>query len=158
MENFSDTLLEDWMNNDPELLALLEEIDLQAETEAERARIAFHKLAEKYNLPKYPDDVNETEDIDGLDVDAPISLYEALGKIKFVDPNPDTLKSNVLMAAYLSKNNYEPLIEEELEDYLGGDALAGLGFKGEDIDVEMIPIRKGESWFDKGCTFFVKEE
>lgn len=160
MEKYSDTSLDDWMNDDPELLVLLKEIDLQAETEIERAEIAFHKLAEKYNLLKFPSDTieSETQESEDFDFQDSTSMYEALGKIKFANPDPVNIKSNVLLAAYLVKNGFEPLIDEEVDNYLEGDELAGLGFKGEGIDVEMIPIKAGESWFDKGCTLFIKEQ
>jgi hypothetical protein len=159
MVKYSDTLLEDWVHEDSGLLKLLEEIELQAESDCERAEIAFHKLAEKYSLPKYPDDCSngELEDDDDNDFQDLVSMYEVLGKLKFANPDPLQIKSNVLLAAYLVKNDYEPMIDDELEKYLAGDELAGLGFKGEGIAVEMIPIRKGESWFDKGCTLFIKK-
>lgn len=159
MEKFSNSPLEDWINSDSELLKLLEYIDLQAETDLERAKIAFHKLAEKYSLPKYPDDIDdrETQQVADFHLYNPISMYEVLGKIKFADKNPENIKSNVLMAAYLIKNKYEPLIDDELDKYLGDDELNGFGYKGEGIDVEMIPVKQDESWFDKGCVFFTKE-
>lgn len=159
MEKYSNTPLEDWMNEDPGLLELLKEIDLQGKNEIERAEIAFHKLAEKNNLLKFPSDAieSETEESDDFDSQDSTSMYEVLGSIKFANPDPANIKSNVLWAAYLVKNGFEPLIDEALEKYLGDDELAGLGFKGEGIDVEIIPIRKGESWFDKGCTLFIKE-
>lgn len=105
MEKFSNSPLEDWINNDSELLELLNHIDLQAETDIERAKIAFHKLAEKYSLPKYPDDIDdrETQHFADFHLYNPISMYEVLGKIKFADKNPENIKSNVLLAAYLIK-------------------------------------------------------
>lgn len=48
--------------------------------------------------------------------------------------------------------------DDELDTYLGDDELSGFGYKGKSVDVEMIPIRNGESWFDKGCVYFIKEE
>ena len=159
MEKFSETPLEDWINNDSELSSLLQQIELEGKSEYERAKIAFHKLAEKYNLPKYPDDVEERQTLQVGDFHPydPISMYEILGKIKFADKNSENIKSNVLLAAYLIKNKYEPIIDEELDEYLGDNELAGFGYRGEDIVVEMIPIKIGESWFEKGCTFFIKE-
>jgi len=159
MEKFSENPLQDWIDSDPKLSKLLENIELQAENDQERARIAFHKLAEMYKLPKFPDDVHEreTEQVADLHLYDPISMYEVLGKIKFADNNPENIKSNVLLAAFLIKNKFEPLIDEELNKYLDNDELAGFGYNGEDIAVEMIPIKTNESWFDKGCTFFIKE-
>lgn len=151
--------LQEWIDTDHELADLLTEIEAMADSEYEQAQIAFHKLAEKYQLPKYPDDVEEQEMRQFADFHlyCPESMYEVLGKIRFADPNPHNIKSNVLLAAYFMKNGLEPFIEEELDLYLGDDTLAGFGYKGEDIDVEMVPVKKGESWFDKGCTYFIKE-
>lgn len=159
MEKFSETPLEDWIESDSDLKELLVSIEQEANSDIERARIAFHKLCDKYNLPKYPDDLDsrETESVGDFHLHDPISVYEVLGKIKFTNNNPEEIKSNVLFAAYLVKNKYEPLIDDELDEYLGEGELLGFGYKGEDIDVEMIPIKVGESWFEKGCTFFVKE-
>lgn len=159
MENFSGTPLEDWINSDPKLLELLENIELEADTDIERAKIAFHKLAEMYDLPKYPDDLEERETIQIADFHfyEPISMYEVLGKIKFADMDLLHIKSHVLMAAYLIKNKYEPLIDSELDEYLGNDMLSGFGYKGKDVDVTLIPVKVGESWQEKGCTYFIKE-
>ncbi len=150
--------LEDWINTDYKLSQLLSEIEAIASSECEQAQIAFHRLAENYNLPKYPDDVKDRETIQVADSHLynPISIYEVLGKIKFVDKNLQNLKSNVLLAAYLIINNLEPFIDEELDKFLGNNQLSGFGYKGVDVDVEMIPIKVGESWFEKECEFFTK--
>ena len=140
--------LQNWINTDSELNNLLAEIDSEVFSEFEKAKIAFHKLSDKYNLPKYPDNINEK---------APISMYEVLGKLKFVENISENLKSNVLYAAYLILNKLEPEIDDELEAYLKDEQLAGFGYKGEDVDVEMIPIKVNESWFDKGCIFFTRK-
>ena len=139
---------------------ILNEIETSCHSENEKARMAFHRLAETYNLSKYPDDVlnRETIQVTDFHLYEPISMYEVLAKIKFSDKNSNNLKSNVLMAAFLMVNKFEPLIDEELEDFLGNEKLYGFGYKGEDIDVELIPIKVGESWFDFGCKLFIKNE
>ncbi|HLO72860.1 MAG TPA: hypothetical protein VK164_02905 [Flavobacterium sp.] len=160
MEKYNETNpLENWISTDNKLSQMLSEIETVSNSEQEQAKIAFHRLAENYNLPKYPDDVQDRETIQVADFHLynPISIYEVLGKIKFVDKNLQNLKSNVLLAAYLIINNLEPFIDEELDEFLGNNQLSGFGYKGEDVDVEMIPIIEGESWFEKGCTFFTKE-
>lgn len=153
----SETITE-WINSDTELNKLLTDIDTKVIEEYEKAKIAFHRLAEKYNLPKYPDDIEDRETIQVADFHLynPISIYEVLGKIKFVDKNLQNLKSNVLLAVYLILNKLEPFIDEELDEFIGNNQFSGFGYKGKDIDVEMIPIIKGESWFDKGCSYFTK--
>ena len=159
MEKFSQTPLEDWINSDSELSRILEKIELESKTDIERARIAFHTLAEKYSLPKYPDDVFDRETVQVADFHFydPISLYEVLGQINFSEPSQTDIKSKVLMAVFLVKNKFEPIFDEQLDEYLGEDELFGFGYKGEDIDVEMIPVKVGESWFELGCTYFTRD-
>jgi hypothetical protein len=160
MEKYNETNpLENWINTDYKLSQLLSEIEAIASSEYEQAQIAFHRLGENYNLPKYPDDVQDRETMQVADSHLynPISIYEVLGKIKFVDKNLQNLKSNVLLAIYLTLNKLEPIIEDELDEFLGDNQLSGFGYKGDDVGVEMIPIKVGESWFEHGCNFFTKE-
>lgn len=160
MENYNElNPLENWISTDNKLSHLLAEIEAIASSEYEQAQIAFHRLAENYNLPKYPDDVKDSEAMQVADFHlySPISIYEVLGKIKFVDKDIQNLKSNVLLAAYLIINNLEPFIDEELGKFLGNNQLSGFGYKGEDVYVEMIPIIEGENWFEKNCVFFTKK-
>lgn len=147
-----------WIESDKDLLQFLQQIDQDGQTEEERAEIAFHRLAERYNLPKYPDDVASRETIMKGDwhLYDPLSLYETLGQAKFGDKEND-IKGNVLMAAYIMINGLCAIIDEEVDEYIGEGMLLGYGYKGENSQVEMIPIKKGESWAEKGCTYFVKE-
>lgn len=85
---------------DYKLSEMLSEIEAITNSEEKQAQIVFHRLAENYNLPKYPDDVQDRETIQVADFHLynPISIYEVLGKIKFVDKDVKNLKSNVLLA------------------------------------------------------------
>lgn len=151
MEKYSKlNSLESWISTDYKLSQLLSDIEAITNSEQEQAQIAFHRLAENYNLPKFPDDVESNDLYYG------VSIYEILGKIKFVDKNLKNLKSNVLFAAYLIINKKEPIIDEEFDEFLENNQLTGFGYKGQDVDVEMIPIIKGESWFEKDCIYFTK--
>ena len=60
-----------------------------------KARIAFHKLAETYNLPNYTVDVLNRETVQVIDFHLykPASMYEVLAKVKFSDKNSNNLKS-----------------------------------------------------------------
>lgn len=157
--NINNPLL-DWINNDKELYNIIQEIENSTNSEYEKAKVAFDKLANYYNLPKFIDDVKDrdTIQIDDKHLYDPISMYEVLAKIKFSDKNPDNLKSNVLMTAYLMINKFEPIIDEELENFLGDEEFLGFGYKGENVDVELIPVKVGESWFDLGCKVFIINE
>lgn len=156
----SNNLLLDWINSDSKLESLLKQIDSQTESEYEKASIAFDKLSELYEFPKYPSDVasREMEQVGDFHFYSPTSMYEVLGKLKFTKNQTEELKSTVLLAAYLIKNKLEPDISDELDTYIGNSELLGFGYKHDGIDVEMIPIKRGESWFDKGCVYFTKVE
>ena len=148
--------LENWILVKPLLRQLLQKIDEEGKTEKDRASMAFHKLADFFNLPKYPEDIEERDmiQVDDYHFYEPISMYEALGNLKFANSDEADIKSNVLLAAYLVYNKLEPLIDEELDKFLGDEELTGFCYKENDSEVELIPIKKGESWFDKGCKYF----
>lgn len=162
MEKFEleDNFLENWVFANPQLHQLLQKIDEEGKTEKERAAMAFHKLADFFNLPKYPEDIKDRDliQVDDYHLYEPISMYEALGNLKFANNNEADLKSNVLLAAYLVYNKLEPFIDEELDVFLGDHELGGFGYIENDINVVMIPIKKGESWFEKGCKYFTRKE
>lgn len=159
MENYNNNYLQDWIDSDAPLRKLLATIDEEETTDIEKARKAFYALADLYNLPKFPDDIEDREEI-MVKADhfyEPVSMYEVLAKVKFAEKNLLNIKSNVLTAAYLIINYAEPLIDDELEEYLNEEELEGFGYKGEDVGVELIPIKYGENFNDLGCTYFIKE-
>ncbi|UQD55607.1 hypothetical protein [Flavobacterium sp. K5-23] len=150
--------LQEWINTDAKLSKILKEIESQTKSHKEQANIAFHTLCEEYELPKYPDDIESREMIQVVDYHFydPISVYEQLGIIRFTDQKEEDIRSQVLMAIFLVKNKLEFLFDDELDEYMGEDDLQGFGYKGEDIEVEMKPIKIGQSWFELGCTYFTK--
>jgi hypothetical protein len=158
-KDLTNNTIQDWINSDKKLSGILTEIENLTKSEEEQALIAFHRLSDEYNLPKYPDDVKDREMIQVADwhLYTPLSVYEQLGIVKFSYPIVDK-KSLVLLSVYLINNKLEAYFDEQLELFLGEDELLGFGYKGQDTEVEMIPIKVGESWFDKGCIYFTKEE
>ena len=154
----SDNPIQDWIENDKKLSKILLEIEKQTNSHTEQANIAFHRLSKEYQLPKYPDDVDEREMVQVADYHlySSISVYEQLGIIRFSDSEEKDIRSQVLMAIFLVKNKLECIFDEDLDAFLGKNELQGFGYKGEDTDVEMIPVKVGESWFDLGCTYFTK--
>lgn len=125
-----------------------------------KARIAFHKLIETYNLPNYTVDVINRETVQVIDFHLykPASMYEVLAKVKFSDKNSNNLKSNFHMVAFLMVNKFEPIIDEKLEDFLGNEKLYGFGYKGEKYCCTVISKKVNESWFDLGCKMFIKNK
>ena len=116
--------------------------------------LAFNKLSEKYKLPKYIDDIQSDKSTFFKSYNT--SVYEQLGKLKFLE-DEIYIKNHVLMAIYLVKNKLEINLDEKLIASTGNKEILGFGYKGKDIEVEMIPVKKGESWFELGCDYFIKE-
>lgn len=150
--------LQEWIDTDAKLSEILKEIESQTKSHKEQANIAFHRLCEEYELPKYTDDIESREMIQVADYHFydPISVYEQLGIIKFTDQKEEDIRSQVLMAIYLVKNKLELIFDDELDEFIGEADLQGFGYKGEDIEVEMKPIKIGQSWFELGFTYFTK--
>jgi hypothetical protein len=75
-----ENLLQTWIDTDNQLSKILNEIETSCHSENEKARMAFHRLAETYNLSKYPDDVlnRETIQVTDFHLYEPISMYEVL--------------------------------------------------------------------------------
>jgi hypothetical protein len=88
----------------------------------------------------------------------PISTYEQIAQLKFANPENNDPRYLVLTAAYLIHHKLVIDLSQELGNFLGEDELQGFGYRGEDIlAAELIPVKKGESWFELGCTYFTKE-
>jgi len=125
----------------------------------DQAMKALSYLAERYHLPLNPLDIKDRDWEDAGDSwYLPISIFEQIAQLKFVEPENNDLRYLVLNSAYLIRHKLQIDMSQELGQFLGEEELQGLGYRGEDIfDAEMIPVKKGESWSDLGCTFFIKE-
>ena len=65
--DLTNNTIQDWINSDKKLSGILTEIENLAKSEEEQASIAFHRLSDEYNVPKYPDDVKDREMIQVAD-------------------------------------------------------------------------------------------
>lgn len=151
--------LEEWVDSDQNLNEKTTELFESNLPVEEQAREALNYLIKNYYLAEMPLDL---EDREGVVVNGtiyqPISIYEQIAQLKFANPENNDPRYLVLNAAYLIHHKLVIDLSQELGEYLGKDEMQGLGYRGEDIlEAELIPIKKGESWFDKGCTFFTKE-
>ena len=151
--------LEEWVESEnglSEKLTIWYESHLSPE---EQARKALNHLMESYDLPQFPMDIDERDWEDAGDSwYLPISIFEQIAQLKFVEPENNDLRYLVLNSAYLIRHKLQIDMSQELGQFLGEEELQGLGYRGEDIfDAEIIPVKKGESWSDLGCTFFIKE-
>ena len=151
--------LEEWVESESELkrkITELYESELSPEAQA-RELLAY--LVASYKLSLTPMEVEDREWQDAGDSwYPPISMLEQVAQLKFVEPENNDPRYLVLNAAYLIHNKLIIDLAPEMDEYLGNDELQGLGYRGDNVfEAELIPVKKGESWFDKGCTFFTKE-
>jgi hypothetical protein len=118
----------------------------------DQAEIAFHMVSDMYKISKFPQ-----ENDDEVDYLESTSVYEQLGFLKFLEPNVD-LRGLVLCAIYFVKNGYITDIDAVFSKKYGTKIpdCSGFGFKGNNTNVEIIFVKKEESWFDLGCKMFTK--
>ncbi|PZX49905.1 hypothetical protein [Algoriphagus chordae] len=151
--------LEEWIQSDETLLDKLAEIEQSELSVEEQAREALDFLCKTYHLPKTSLDVENRDWEDAGDsFYLPISMFEQIAQLLFVEPENNDPRYLVINSAYLIKHKLVIDMSQELSEYLGDDELQGLGYRGEDIlTAELVPVRKGESWSELGCRFFIKE-
>lgn len=151
--------LEEWVESEEKLNQKITELYESNLSPEEQAREALRYLVEQYELPQTPLEVEDREWEDaGNSWYLPISMFEQIAQLRFAEPENIDPRYLVLNAAYLIKHKLVIDFSEELGNFLGDDELQGLGYRGEDIlEAELVPVKMGESWFDKGCTFFIKE-
>lgn len=149
--------LEEWVDSDQNLNEKTTELFESNLPVEEQAREALTYLIENYNLPEMPLDLEESDEVESTDY-PPISIYEQIAQLKFANPENNDPRYLVLTSAYLIKHGLSIDFSEQLQAFLGKSELLGLGYRGEDIlEAELIPVKKGESWVDLGCTYFTKE-
>lgn len=161
-ELLSENIIQQWIAEDKKLNDALIEIQNLGLSENEQAEVAFHQISDMYQLPKMPNDIiDEDEDIVEIytgeeeDYD-PSSVYQELGLIKYLNPDEDP-RGNVLMAIYIVKNKLHVDIDDVyLKKYGSKKKTSGIGFKGENTDVEIVFVDKGKSWFEMGCILFMR--
>jgi hypothetical protein len=139
--NMSDNPIIDWYTKDQRLCDLLVTIDQQKLSEKAAARKAFYEVADLYNLPKFPEDVQEDDRIDSFGEECKnVSVYEQLAIVKWMHPE-NTLRANVLLAAlYVYKRFYSEIEEAAAEYYGTSDDIPKTCyacFYGKDVDVKV---------------------
>ncbi|WP_152969618.1 hypothetical protein [Pedobacter sp. Hv1] len=122
----------------------------------EQAEMAFQQLADFYNLPKLPEDIiyDDTNEDNSIEK---VSVYEALGLIKYLNAGEDP-RGLVLFAVYCAKYGHNIDLQEVFKKKYGNEIPTniGVGFRGENSNVEIIFIDQNQSWFDLGCKLFLK--
>lgn len=151
--------LPDWIRGDRRLFNLLTEIENTSNAFVERAEMIFHKVSELYEAPKYPDDVDDEKLVNGFMAET--SVYEQLALLKYLEPGDEKLPENVLAAIYFIVHGTQVEMSFVYDKYSleGGNLkdISGRGFKNEGSGVELIFVKKDESWYDLGCKYFVKD-
>ncbi|WP_111669148.1 hypothetical protein [Algoriphagus litoralis] len=149
--------LEEWVDSDQNLNEKTTELFESNLPVEEQAREALTYLIENYNLPEMPLDLEERDEVESTEY-PPISIFEQIAQLKFANPENNDPRYLVLTSAYLIKHGLSIDFSEQLQAFLGKSELLGFGYRGEDIlEAELIPVKKGESWYELGCTFFTKE-
>lgn len=149
----NDNPIQSWAEGDPKLLSLINEINQTQLPIEEQAEIAFHKVSALYGLPKLPEDAEELEEETGQEV---VSVYQELGLVKFLEPDED-IRGLVLLALYNVKNKLTVGLEE-IYKKSGMKKERGICFKGENSKVTISFLQEDESWFDSGCTLYLRSE
>lgn len=148
--------LQEWINGNKEIADALVQIQEMDASINEQAEMAFHRISEMCNVPKLPEDVSYLDDIEEVGL-SPVSVYEQLGLIKFLDPDVDP-RGQVLSAIFYAKEGYRIDLDEVYKKKFGDNTPTevGIGFVNENTAVEIIFIGPDQSWFDLGCKLFMK--
>ena len=153
--------IQKWIDSDKELSDLLVEIQNLNISINEQVEIAYHRISDLYGLPKMPEDIEHLNDEDTYDEEfEQTSVYEQYGLLKFLHGEDKDLRSVLLSAIYLAKNGYVTDIDEVYKKYYSKNKLpiVGIGFKNINSSVELVFVKKDESWFDLGCKMFISYE
>lgn len=142
------TLVQQWIEEDEQLSKVLVDIEESGLLSEEQAEMAFHRISDMYGLPKMPDDIEYNDEDDD---EEPTSVYQELGLIKYLAPKDDDPRGLVLLAIYFVKNR---LHADESE--IDKSSISGIGYRGENSEVELVLVQKGQSWVELGCKLFTK--
>ncbi len=151
--------LQEWINTDKKLSSILVEIQEMPISVEEQAEVAFHRISEAYNIPKTPQNTDfENEDNDEEEIE-PTSVYQHLGLIRYLEPDDDP-RGLVLSAIFFAKENlevdYDLVFAKAQNEGFIKEEITGIGFLGKNYNVKIVFVKNTESWFDLGCTFFIK--
>lgn len=148
----------EWIVANKKLHKILSKIEKSTNSIEKQAEKIFHRVSKLYGIPKYPEDVDDEKPINGHIVN--LSLYEQIGFLKYLEPEPEKLAINTITAIFFIVNGNEVDLSFVYEKYKskGGNKneISGFGFRNEDVKVELVFVKKGESWFDLGCKYFTK--
>lgn len=151
-----ENLIENWINTDKKLYALIVEIDSTEKSLVEKAEVAFEKLSKLYNIPRMPNDIDdeEFEDSEEFDEIEQRSLFEEHALIKYLSEENEDPRGMVLSAAFHLLNDYRVDLFQVAEKEFGKSipenckiAIKGEGFNGEVV----FPQKESKSWFDLDC-------
>jgi hypothetical protein len=157
--------IQKWIDSDKEFSDLLVEIQNLNISVNEQVEIAFHRISDFFGLPKMPEDIQDAYEDEEEDIDndnywfEQTSVYEQFGLLKYLHDDQD-LRGVLLSAIYFVKNGYVADTDEVYKKYYSKNKLPifGIGFKNINSSVELVFVKKDESWFDLGCKMFIRNE
>ncbi len=142
----ADNSIVEWYTQDKWLSDLLVSIDQKNLSDEEAAREAFYKVAEHYHLPKFPWDIENSND--GTEI---LSVYEEIAIVKCIFPE-DELKGIVMLALYnVYVNELIPIDEAAAIHYGDHDKIPDqymVYFGGKDVDANLRFDIGDMSWTD----------
>lgn len=152
--------LTDWIAQDEKLSNILIEIRDTGISVEEQAELLFCKVADLYNLPKMPSDVEYSDEDDTTNEDSDYeltSVFEELGLLKLYCPEEDII-TLVLLALYCVRNKINNDIDVVFEKKYGkkNKDCIGIGLRGLNSNVEALLITKGKNWVELGCVALLK--
>ena len=151
-----ENIVEFWVNSDSKLSQILTEIESETPNLESQAEKAFHRIADEYNLPKMPNDIDYDDEDSDYDLK---SVYEVLGLINYAFPDEDP-RGNVMLALTCVKDNIqfdiEYVLSEAEKQKIDVSQIFGICFSGTNFNVKTKFIFKGENWADSNCNLFLK--
>lgn len=157
-----DNIIEDWLEQDKELLSIILSIDSRTRDEYDAALLAFKEVAEYLVIPKQPEDFTEKmyEEHEKLGFDAPRSVLEELALVNYLFPDED-IRGNVMVALYnvQHKNylDYEDAAVVYFDGYENIPEQYMIYFFGDAIDAKLsFDLPEGKTWVEAGAKLAAK--
>jgi len=118
--------LEEWVESEQDLKQKITELYESDLSPRAQAMEALSYLAERFQLPLTPLDIKDRDWEDAGDSwYQPISVFEQVAQLKFVEPENNDPRYLVLNSAYLIHHKLVIDMSQELGQFLGDEELQG---------------------------------
>jgi hypothetical protein len=138
--------IQEWINNDDKLYNLIIKIQQDSTSSNNQAEKAFNKICAIYDIPKMPENTNNTYENR--------SLFEEHALIKFLAPENEDPRGLVLSAAYNIINNklidYYEIAKKEYGLKIPNPCQVGISGDGYNSKVVFFE-KETQNWENLGC-------